>query len=99
MLFGLLVGLPSLRLRADYFAIATMAMAEVVRLFAQNARGLTGGNQGLFCDLNGSNGCFTDSWNKVAGSINDFLGISVGTARAPAAGRLPGTAPTLSSRC
>jgi len=59
ILFGLLIGLPSLRLRADYFAIATLAMAEVVRLFAQNARSLTGGNQGLFCDL--------------AGSINDFL--------------------------
>jgi branched-chain amino acid transport system permease protein len=74
MLFGVIVGLPSLRLRADYFAIATLAMAEMVRLFAQNARGLTGGNQGLFCDLNGSNGCFTDSWNKIADSINNFLG-------------------------
>ena len=47
MVFGVIVGLPSLRLRADYFAIATIAMAEVVRLFAQNARDLTGGNQGL----------------------------------------------------
>ena len=47
MAFGLLVGLPSLRLRADYFAIATIAAAEIVRLTAQNARGLTGGNQGL----------------------------------------------------
>jgi branched-chain amino acid transport system permease protein len=73
ILFGLLIGLPSLRLRADYFAIATLAMAEVVRLFAQNARSLTGGNQGLFCDLNGSNGCFNDAWNNVAHSINDFL--------------------------
>ena len=50
MAFGLLVGLPSLRLRADYFAIATIAAAEIVRLTAQNARGLTGGNQGLFCE-------------------------------------------------
>jgi branched-chain amino acid transport system permease protein len=74
ILFGLLIGLPSLRLRADYFAIATLAMAEVVRLFAQNARGLTGGNQGLFCDLNGGHGCYTDAWNKVADSINNFLG-------------------------
>jgi branched-chain amino acid transport system permease protein len=32
IIFGLLIGLPSLRLRADYFAIATLAMAEVVRL-------------------------------------------------------------------
>jgi branched-chain amino acid transport system permease protein len=74
IIFGLLIGLPSLRLRADYFAIATLAMAEVVRLFAQNARGLTGGNQGLFCDLQGGNGCYTDAWNTVARSINDFLG-------------------------
>ena len=35
---------------ADYFAIATIASAEMVRLVAQNARGLTGGNQGLFCN-------------------------------------------------
>jgi branched-chain amino acid transport system permease protein len=74
ILFGLLIGLPSLRLRADYFAIATLAMAEVVRLFAQNANSLTGGNQGLFCDLSGGNGCFNDAWTKVADHINTFLG-------------------------
>jgi ABC-type branched-subunit amino acid transport system permease subunit len=45
MVFGLLVGLPSLRLRADYFAITTIAAAEIVRLTAQNARGLTGGTR------------------------------------------------------
>ena len=43
-----IVGLPSLRLRADYFAIATIASAEVVRIVAQNAARLTGGNQGIF---------------------------------------------------
>jgi branched-chain amino acid transport system permease protein len=73
MLFGVIVGLPSLRLRADYFAIATIAMAEVVRLFAQNARDLTGGNQGLFCDPNNPSNCFTDSWRDLSGSINDFV--------------------------
>ena len=72
ILFGLLIGLPSLRLRADYFAIATLAMAEVVRLFAQNARGLTGGNQGLFCNISG--GCYDDAWRHIADSINSFLG-------------------------
>ena len=46
--FGLLVGLPSLRLRADYFAIATIAAAEIVRITALNPRDVTGGNQGLF---------------------------------------------------
>jgi branched-chain amino acid transport system permease protein len=63
--FGLLVGLPSLRLRADYFAIATIAFAEAVRLFAINARSLTGGNQGLIG--------FGDEWDSVSRTINGWL--------------------------
>jgi branched-chain amino acid transport system permease protein len=73
MLFGVLVGLPSLRLRADYFAIATIAMAEVVRLFAQNARDLTGGNQGLFCDLDNPSNCYPNAWNDLSESMNNFF--------------------------
>jgi branched-chain amino acid transport system permease protein len=73
MLFGVLVGLPSLRLRADYFAIATIAMAEVVRLFAQNARDLTGGNQGLFCADDDPSNCYPNDWRNVSESINDFV--------------------------
>jgi branched-chain amino acid transport system permease protein len=63
--FGLLVGLPSLRLRADYFAIATIAAAEIVRITAQNARELTGGNQGLFG--------FDESWNSLSDTIEGWL--------------------------
>jgi branched-chain amino acid transport system permease protein len=44
---AILVGLPSLRLRADYFAITTLAFAEIVRYIADNARSLTNGSQGL----------------------------------------------------
>jgi branched-chain amino acid transport system permease protein len=73
MIFGVIVGLPSLRLRADYFAIATIAMAEVVRLFAQNARGLTGGNQGLFCETGNASNCYPNAWRDVSESINDFV--------------------------
>ena len=73
MLFGVIVGLPSLRLRADYFAIATIAMAEVVRLVAQNARGLTGGNQGLFCAEDDPSLCYTDTWRDVSASMLDFI--------------------------
>jgi branched-chain amino acid transport system permease protein len=65
MAFGLLVGLPSLRLRADYFAIATIAAAEIVRYTAQNARELTGGNQGLLG--------FDDTWNNVSDTIQGWL--------------------------
>ena len=73
MLFGAIVGLPSLRLRVDYFAIATIAMAEMVRLFAQNARDLTGGNQGLFCADDDPSNCYTNSWRDVSDSINGFV--------------------------
>jgi branched-chain amino acid transport system permease protein len=73
MLFGVLVGLPALRLRADYFAIVTIAMAEVVRLFAQNARGLTGGNEGLFCNIDDPSNCYTNSWRDLSDHINNFV--------------------------
>lgn len=36
VLFALLLGLPTLRLRADYLAIATIAAAEIVRLLFQS---------------------------------------------------------------
>ena len=63
--FGLLVGLPSLRLRADYFAIAMIAAAEIVRITALNLRDVTGGNQGLFG--------FDESWNNLADQIDSGL--------------------------
>jgi branched-chain amino acid transport system permease protein len=65
MAAGLLIGLPSLRLRADYFAIVTIAFAEIVRYVAQNARELTGGNQGLLG--------YDDAWADVSAWILDRL--------------------------
>jgi branched-chain amino acid transport system permease protein len=43
---SLLLGIPSLRLRADYFAIVTIAFSEIVRYVATNEQSLTGGSQG-----------------------------------------------------
>jgi branched-chain amino acid transport system permease protein len=65
MAAGLLIGLPSLRLRADYFAIVTIAFAEIVRYVAQNARELTGGNQGLLG--------YDDAWADVSAWILNRL--------------------------
>jgi branched-chain amino acid transport system permease protein len=65
MLFALIIGLPSLRLRADYLAIATLAFAEIIRFWAQNARELTGGNQGLFG--------FESEWAEVSETIEGWL--------------------------
>jgi neutral amino acid transport system permease protein len=47
--FGLLLGIPTLRLRADYLAIVTIAAAEVIRLFlsSERFRWLLGGTDGL----------------------------------------------------
>jgi branched-chain amino acid transport system permease protein len=63
--FGLVVGLPSLRLRTDYFAIATIAFAEAIRLVALNARELTGGAQGTFG--------FGDEWDTVSDGIESWI--------------------------
>ena len=49
VVLSILVGLLTLRLRADYLAIVTIAVAEMIRLFANSVRftWLTGGNDGL----------------------------------------------------
>lgn len=46
-LAGLLLALPILRLRTDYFAIATLALAEIIRLIIVNAHSLTAGTIGI----------------------------------------------------
>lgn len=44
---GLLIGIPTLKLRADYLAITTLALAEIFRITLRNARGLTAGTIGI----------------------------------------------------
>ena len=61
---GLLVGVPSLRLRSDYFAIATIAFAEIVRYVFQNAE-FAGGNQGMLG--------YDQGWRRFAGWLSDRL--------------------------
>ena len=60
VLLALALGMPTLRLRADYLAIVTIAVAEIIRLFLNSTRftWLTGGTDGrngwttFFEDLN-----------------------------------------------
>jgi branched-chain amino acid transport system permease protein len=47
VLGGVLLGIPTLRLRADYFAITTIAAGEILRITIQNEQSTTGGTQGL----------------------------------------------------
>lgn len=53
---GFLIGLPTLRLKGDYLAIATLGLAEIIRVLLLNLE-FSGGAAGLFIQLQ-----FTD-WN------------------------------------
>ncbi|WP_323676132.1 branched-chain amino acid ABC transporter permease [Halorubellus sp. PRR65] len=44
---AVIIGIPTLRLRTDYLAIASLGLAEVVRLLMLNERWLTNGSAGL----------------------------------------------------
>ena len=46
-LVAFVVGIPTLRLREDYLAIVTIGIGSILQLIALNARGLTGGSQGV----------------------------------------------------
>jgi len=74
IVFALIVGLPSLRLRADYFAIATIAASVAIRIFAVNAN-ITNGTDGIFG--------FSDSWDDISDSIEDFIANDIGWTEVP----------------
>ncbi|WP_159722022.1 branched-chain amino acid ABC transporter permease [Enterococcus sp. CSURQ0835] len=60
------VGMPTLRLKGDYLAIATLGVAEIIRILIINFKGITNGPSGLFGILP-----FVD-WQMVYG----FLAIT-----------------------
>jgi ABC-type branched-subunit amino acid transport system permease subunit len=76
ILAGLLLGLPTLRLRADYFAITTIAFSEIVRYIALNEDRLTGGAQGTI-NLAGAGSAsqYDESWQHFQGRVQDWLGL------------------------
>tara|TARA_Y100001970_G_scaffold231781_1_gene288228 strand:- start:13057 stop:14118 length:1062 start_codon:yes stop_codon:yes gene_type:complete len=51
-LFGLLLGLPAIRLRGDYLAIVTIAAAEIFRLLVRDLESITGGVYGIISYAN-----------------------------------------------
>jgi branched-chain amino acid transport system permease protein len=67
---GLLLGLPTLRLRADYFAIVTIAAGEILRIAIVNEQDTTGGTQGL----RSASGPWRDANNDI---LDFFSGIGV----------------------
>ncbi|GIU88826.1 MAG: branched-chain amino acid ABC transporter permease [Acidimicrobiia bacterium] len=84
VLLGLVLGIPTLRLRADYLAIVTISAAEILRITANSraAQDVTGGPQGIkgiagdFFDLNPFTGRFT-LFGDVAYSARNLWVITV----------------------
>jgi len=74
---GLLLGLTSLRLRADYFAIVTIAFSEIVRYVATNDTALTGGTQGTIAlGRVGTASQYNGQWSSFESGVEHALGFS-----------------------
>lgn len=69
---GFLISLPTRSLKADYWAIATLAGAETVRLIALNEEWLTGGAFGVMEIPQPLAGVVSNDWYPLA-----FLGLTV----------------------
>lgn len=79
MAFGVLLSIPTLRLRADYFAIATIAIGEIVRYFALNEQSLTGGPLGTSNLLGPSQVTeYNTDWASFQASVQSWLHDIVG---------------------
>jgi len=74
---GVLLGLTTLRLRADYFAIVTIAFSEIIRYVATNENNLTGGSQGTIAlGKVGTASQYNGQWATFQTRVQDALGFS-----------------------
>jgi branched-chain amino acid transport system permease protein len=75
--FAVLMGIPILRLKGHYFAIATLGVAEGMREVVINLGGLTGGNRGITVPAVGTEA--TTSYPGNTGFYFYFLTLAVAT--------------------
>ena len=74
---GLVLGLPSVRLRSDYFAIVTIAFSEIIRYVATNEDALTGGSQGTIAlGKVGTAAQYNTQWSSFQSRVQGWLGFS-----------------------
>ncbi|HEY7454921.1 MAG TPA: branched-chain amino acid ABC transporter permease [Thermoleophilaceae bacterium] len=73
--FAILMGIPILRLKGHYFAIATLGVAEGMREVVINVDGLTGGNKGITVPAVGEQA--TTSYPGNTGFYFYFLTLAV----------------------
>ena len=79
---GILIGLPTLRLRGDYLAIVTLGFGEIMPQIARNGDNLFGTGFNLTNGAQGINPidppCFGATLNRWLGLPEDFLTVSNG---------------------
>ncbi|MBC2867831.1 branched-chain amino acid ABC transporter permease [Streptomyces mexicanus] len=77
LVFGVLIGAPTLRLRGDYLAIVTLGFGEIFRITANNLDGTSGPDL-----TNGSNGISSipnlDVLGLDFGAAHDIAGFTIG---------------------
>ncbi len=79
VLASALVGLTTLRLRSDYFAIVTICFSEIVRYFLLNWAAVTGGPQGTIA-LAGSGraAAYNTQWESALGQLREWASLNTG---------------------
>jgi ABC-type branched-subunit amino acid transport system permease subunit len=79
VVLALVMGLPALRLRADYLAIATVAGGEIIRYLAMNLPDLTGGPIGSIGMLGPGNiAMFNGGWQAFLDKVRAGAGLLFG---------------------
>ena len=79
VLFGLLLAIPTVRLRTDYLAVATIAAGEIVRYFALNMQEVTGGAAGTVNLLGpGIAADYNSEWLRFQIVVRAFLSSIAG---------------------
>lgn len=79
VLFGLLLAVPTVRLRTDYLAVATIAAGEIVRYLALNMQDVTGGAAGTVNLLGpGVAADYNSEWLRVQVMIRGLLSSIAG---------------------
>jgi len=77
MIFALILGIPTVRLRADYLAIATVAGGEIVRYLAMNLPEITGGPLGSIGLLGpGEIAMYNSEWHAFLDWVGALFTVS-----------------------
>jgi len=71
---GMVVGLPSLRLKGDYLAIVTLGFAEIIRLTIATAKPATGEALSSICGHIGKDGFFGPIGTCLSGAVSSLGG-------------------------